>query len=60
MICTALQLTNFWQDIRTDYTRGRIYLPIEEMSGHGADEQALIDGQITTAWRNALGAAVGY
>lgn len=27
-ICTALQLTNFWQDTSTDIKRGRIYYPI--------------------------------
>jgi squalene synthase HpnC len=58
-ICTALQLTNFWQDVRTDYGRGRIYLPLEEMREHGAEEGALIDGRITPEWRNAVAAAVG-
>jgi hydroxysqualene synthase len=28
-ICTALQLTNFWQALKIDYGRGRIYLPAE-------------------------------
>jgi hydroxysqualene synthase len=57
-ICTALQLTNFWQDVRTDYTRGRIYLPLEEMRDHGADEGALIEGRITAEWRRAIASAV--
>ncbi len=30
-ICTALQLTNFWQDIETDFNKGRIYLPQNEL-----------------------------
>jgi len=29
--CTALQLTNFWQDIAVDYRKGRIYLPLEDL-----------------------------
>ena len=29
-ICTALQLTNFWQDVKTDAARGRVYLPRHE------------------------------
>jgi len=29
--CTALQLANFWQDVSSDYARGRIYLPAEDM-----------------------------
>ena len=31
-ICTALQLTNFWQDIAADFAKGRIYLPQDEMA----------------------------
>jgi squalene synthase HpnC len=57
-ICTALQLTNFWQDVRSDYSRGRIYLPLEEISGHGADERALVEGRITPQWRDAIASAV--
>ena len=30
-ICTALQLTNFYQDISIDYKKGRIYLAEDEM-----------------------------
>ena len=31
-VCTALQFTNFWQDIDTDAARGRVYLPQTERS----------------------------
>jgi squalene synthase HpnC len=27
-ICTALQLTNFWQDVSIDLQKGRIYVPV--------------------------------
>lgn len=37
-ICTALQLTNFIQDIEIDYTKGRIYLPQDEMKKFDVDE----------------------
>jgi len=30
-ICTALQLTNFYQDTLIDYNKGRIYYPVDEM-----------------------------
>ncbi len=30
-VCTALQLTNFYQDIEIDYAKGRIYLAENEM-----------------------------
>jgi squalene synthase HpnC len=29
--CTALQLANFWQDVRVDHLKGRIYLPLEDL-----------------------------
>jgi phytoene synthase len=36
-ICTALQLTNFWQDLAIDIRRGRLYVPAEVWREHGAD-----------------------
>jgi squalene synthase HpnC len=30
-ICTALQLANFWQDVRIDLERDRAYLPLEDL-----------------------------
>ncbi len=30
-ICTALQLTNFYQDVSVDYKKGRIYIPQDDM-----------------------------
>ena len=36
-ICTALQLTNFWQDLRMDCDRGRIYVPSDDLRAHGAE-----------------------
>jgi len=58
-ICTALQLTNFWQDFQIDHGRGRIYLPLEEMRAHGADERALSGGRLSPEWERALSSAVG-
>lgn len=31
-ICTALQLTNFWQDVRIDLERDRLYLPLDDLA----------------------------
>jgi len=31
-VCTALQLINFYQDVKTDYDRGRIYFSKDEMN----------------------------
>lgn len=35
LICTALQLTNFWQDLRVDIARARWYPSVQQMERHG-------------------------
>ncbi len=57
-ICTALQLTNFWQDLQRDHDRGRVYLPRDEQLAHGAREEDLAARRITPAWQAALATAV--
>jgi squalene synthase HpnC len=37
-ICTALQLTNFYQDTKIDYNKGRIYYPVDEMKKFNVTE----------------------
>ncbi len=44
-ICTALQLTNFWQDLGGDLARGRLYLPLEDLARFGVSRSALEAGQ---------------
>jgi len=39
-ICTALQLTNFYQDLQVDFQKGRIYLPKDEMQKFGVGEKS--------------------
>jgi squalene synthase HpnC len=56
-VCTALQLTNFWQDLKIDFDRGRIYLPEDERAAHGARDEDLRWGRVTSEWRRALAAA---
>ncbi len=43
--CTALQLANFWQDVTVDYLKGRIYLPLEDLSRFGVSEQDIAQGR---------------
>ena len=51
-VCTALQLTNFWQDLKVDYSRGRIYVPADDMRAHQAHEVSLADTRMTEEWRH--------
>src|SRR5207237_4058191 len=53
-ICTALQLTNFWQDIAGDWQRGRVYLPQEDLARFGVTEQQIADARVDAAWRTLL------
>ena len=32
-LCTALQLTNFWQDLDRDWRNGRLYVPLDGCRG---------------------------
>jgi len=57
-ICTALQLTNFWQDFGVDWRRGRLYMPLEERDRAGAAERDLDEGRWTPAWRGAMERAI--
>jgi len=41
--CTALQLTNFWQDVRRDVLeRGRVYMPRDVADRHGLDIETMV------------------
>jgi phytoene/squalene synthetase len=40
-VCTALQLTNFWQDVALDHARNRIYIPLEDFERFGYTEDDL-------------------
>lgn len=53
-VCTALQLTNFWQDIEGDLKRGRLYVPLSVVREAGADIEDLRRARFTPAWTAAL------
>jgi squalene synthase HpnC len=59
--CSALQLANFWQDVRSDYTlRDRIYLPQEEMKRFGVSDETIQSGIATPEFRALLRYEVDY
>jgi squalene synthase HpnC len=41
-ICTALQLTNFWQDLSVDLPRDRVYLPAEDLDRFDVPVESLL------------------
>ena len=52
--CSALQLANFWQDVRSDFERGRIYLPREDMRSFVVGEEMIASGLCTAAFRDLI------
>ena len=53
-VCTALQLTNFWQDFEVDWRKGRLYVPADVWHAAGAREADLDRRSMTPEWRAAL------
>src|SRR5262245_64688454 len=58
-LCTALQLTNFWQDFGRDWRAGRLYVPRSVQEACGASEGALAACAMDAAWQRALAACIG-
>lgn len=53
-VCTALQLTNFWQDLERDWKIGRIYVPENDRAASHAREEDLAAGRMTAEWRRVM------
>ena len=59
--CSALQLANFWQDVRSDYSaRGRVYLPQDDMKRFGVSDETIAQGAATPEFRALLKYEVDY
>ena len=59
-VCTALQLTNFWQDLARDWAKGRLYVPLELVRAAGAGERDLDARAMSPAWQSVLAGAVAH
>ena len=53
-LCTALQLTNFWQDFGRDWRAGRLYVPHEVYAALGATEEQLRSGSPGPFWARVI------
>ena len=52
--CTALQLANFWQDVRRDFDAGRVYIPVEDLANFGVTESNIASGNATPGFRSLM------
>jgi phytoene synthase len=53
-VCSALQLTNFWQDLAIDWSRGRLYVPEEVCRRCNARPDVLGQNVMTPEWAAAM------
>ena len=58
-ICTALQLTNFWQDVAVDLERDRIYLPLEDLERFAYTLDDLRAHRVDERWSRLMAFEVG-
>jgi squalene synthase HpnC len=58
--CSALQLANFWQDVGSDFTRGRVYIPQSDMTRFGVHEEVIRSGQATPQFLELMRHEVAY
>jgi squalene synthase HpnC len=58
--CSALQLANFWQDVRVDWAKDRVYIPQAEMRRFGVSDATIASGVATKELRALLRFEVDY
>jgi squalene synthase HpnC len=60
LTCSALQLANFWQDVRVDWTKGRVYIPQNDMQRFGVSDATIGQGIATAEFRAMLRHEVNF
>src|SRR6185369_12821069 len=58
LVCTGLQLANFWQDVARDYAIGRVYLPLESCRNAGYTEEMFARHEFNPNFRSLLAGEV--
>ena len=58
--CSALQLANFWQDVRVDFSKGRVYIPQADMRRFGVTDETIAQGVATPEFRALMRYEVEY
>ncbi len=52
--CSALQLANFWQDVKVDYQKDRVYFPQQDMQRFGVTDETIAAGVMTPGFRELM------
>lgn len=59
-ICTALQLTNFWQDVSIDILKERVYLPKDHLEKFGISRHEIESGIMSNKLKELIKFEVEY
>ncbi|HZP44690.1 MAG TPA: squalene synthase HpnC [Candidatus Binataceae bacterium] len=60
LVCSGLQLANFWQDIAIDLTKGRIYLPRADMARFGVSDADLRSHRVSRQFVELMAHEVAF
>ena len=58
--CSALQLANFWQDVRVDFLKDRVDIPQDDMQRFGVTDETIASGVATPEFRALLRQEVDF
>ena len=53
-ICTGLQLANFWQDVAIDWSKGRVYVPQDDLQRFDVAEDQICAGRCDARWTQLM------
>lgn len=54
LICSGLQVTNFWQDVALDWKKGRVYIPQEDLRRFHVEERDIGAGNADARWERLM------
>ncbi len=54
LICSGLQIVNFWQDVAVDWKKGRIYVPREDLERFEVTERDIEDQCADIRWQRLM------
>jgi squalene synthase HpnC len=58
--CSALQLANFWQDVKVDFAKDRVYFPQDDMQRFGVTDATIQQGIAPPEFRALLKHEVAF
>ncbi len=59
LVCSGLQLANFWQDVAIDLEKGRIYFPRADLARFGVTPSDLQSGAVTAQFTALMDHEIG-